>query len=361
VIDAEAYAALICDWCLEVQPDQQILVQTTTVAQEPALALHNAILERGGWPFLRLSLPGQAAAFFAHARDGQLDRHPPLDLTEMEAIDAFLRIGAPAGRHELEDVEPALLSRLRRAGQPVHEARLKRRWALSIWPTPALAEEARMTLPEYDGFLERALFLDQRDPVAAWQGLRDRQQLLVERLRSAERIRIESDRTDLTLSVAGRIWRNSDGRRNMPSGEVFTSPLERSANGTIHFDIPSGKDAVEVEGVDVSFTDGEITAAHARTGDDYLQAQIGTDAGARFLGEIGIGTNTGIDRATGSTLLDEKIAGTVHLALGASYPECGGQNHSAIHWDLICDLRKGGRITVDGEALSVDGRFVDGA
>ena len=212
-----------------------------------------------------------------------------------------------------------------------------------------------MSDSQYAGFLSGAFLLDQPDPVAAWRALSNRQQLIVDRLADAREVHIESAHTDLRLSVAGRCWINSDGRRNMPSGEVFTSPLESSANGTIHFDVPSMSRGAEVSGVDLKFVDGVVVAAHAAVGDEQLQAALATDAGARRLGELGIGTNTGIDRATGSTLLDEKIAGTIHLALGSSYREAGGLNESALHWDLICDLRKGGRLTVDRELLILDG------
>jgi aminopeptidase len=210
-----------------------------------------------------------------------------------------------------------------------------------------------MRLDEYASFVVRALFLDQEDPVAGWRALSVRQATLVQRLAGAHEIRIEAEGTDLTLSVKGRTWINSDGRRNMPSGEVFTGPHERSANGTIRFDIPSSPRGVEVADIEVEFRDGEVVRARAQRGDGYLQAALGTDAGARYLGELGIGTNIGIDRPTGSILFDEKMAGTVHLALGRSYPETGGQNVSALHWDMICDLRRGGRLTADGETLDL--------
>jgi aminopeptidase len=206
---------------------------------------------------------------------------------------------------------------------------------------------------EYAEFVAGALFLDRADPVAAWRALSARQAQLVQRLSAAREIRIEAEGTDLRLDVAGRTWINSDGKRNMPSGEVFTGPHERSANGTIRFTIPSSPRGVEVSGIELTFRDGEVVAARAQRGEAYLRAAIATDEGARYLGELGIGTNPGIDRSTGSILFDEKMAGTVHLALGRSYPETGGQNSSALHWDMICDLRDGGRLTADGETLRV--------
>jgi aminopeptidase len=200
--------------------------------------------------------------------------------------------------------------------------------------------------------------LDRPDPVAGWAELSARQEELIARLRECTEIRIEAEGTDLRLRVDGRTWVNSDGRRNMPSGEVFTGPLERSANGTIRFTIPTGPRGVIVTGVELVFRDGQVVDAKAERGQHYLDAALATDAGARFLGEIGIGTNAGIDRPTGHILLDEKMAGTVHLALGRSYPETGGTNQSALHWDLICDLRQGGRITADGATIVQDGAVV---
>ena len=355
---ADKFADLICDWCLEVKPDQQILVWTTTLAEDAAVAVHNALLHRGAWPFLRLEPPGLEADFLRHAQDRHLDFFAPLTLTELEAIDSTLRIIAPGNTNAMAGIDGSLLGRVARSRMPLQEAMASRRWALSIWPTPALAQEARMGDREYAAFVERALFLDQADPADAWRALSERQQALVERLASAKEVRIESDRTDLRLNVAGRTWINSNGRRNMPSGEVFTSPLENSATGTIRFDVPSMNRGAEVSGVQVTFAEGEVVEARADVGDQQLQAALATDDGARRLGELGIGTNTGIDRATGSTLLDEKIAGTIHLALGRSYPEAGGQNSSAIHWDLICDLRSGGQVTVDDELLIQDGQLV---
>jgi aminopeptidase len=214
-----------------------------------------------------------------------------------------------------------------------------------------------MGTDEYAAFVTRALFLDRPDPVRAWQQLSARQDELIARLREAREIRIEAEGTDVRLGVTSRTWINSDGRHNMPSGEVFTGPHERSANGTIRFTVPTGPRGVTVTGVEVTFRDGEVVAASAQRGDDYLQAALATDEGARYLGELGIGTNTGIDRSTGHILLDEKMAGTVHLALGRSYPETGGTNVSALHWDLICDLRDGGRLSADGETVVQDGKL----
>jgi aminopeptidase len=357
--DPTAFAALICDWCLQVAPGERVLVDSTTLAEPLALELHAAILDRDAWPFVRLTPSALAAEFYRHARERHRTQPPPVDLGLLEVIDALVRIDAPANTTELADIDPALIARVAGARRELQEASLAKRWSGTLLPTPALAQQAGMAQREYAAFVNRALFLDAADPVAAWRELSARQAQLVERLSAADQIRIEAEGTDISLSVQGRTWINSDGKRNMPSGEVFTGPLEHSANGTIRFTIPTGPRGVTVTGVEIAFEDGQVVEATAERGQQYLDAALATDPGARLLGEIGIGTNAGIDRPTGHILLDEKMAGTVHLALGRSYPETGATNRSALHWDLICDLRQGGRITADGETVVQDGAVVD--
>ena len=212
---------------------------------------------------------------------------------------------------------------------------------------------------ELEAFVTRALFLDRDDPVAAWGELRAFQAGLIEKLAPAREIHIVGEGTDLRLDVSDRVWVNSDGKRNMPSGEVFTGPHERSAEGVIRFTIPTSPRGVVVEDVTLEFREGRVVSARAERGDAYLQATLDTDDGARFLGELGIGTNFGIDRPIGAILFDEKIGGTVHLAVGKSYPETGGTNESVVHWDMICDLRQGGSLSADGEVILRDGAFVE--
>jgi aminopeptidase len=357
VIDAARFARLLAGYCLEVETDQQVVVRSTTLAAPLVLELQREILERGGWPLLRVELPGQTAGFYRHARDEHLDRFAGLALDEAKKAHASVAIQAPENTRALAGIDPERLRRAAPGRHPMRQAALKRRWCLTLWPTEALAQEAGASLPDFERTVEQALFLDRDDPVAAWAGLRGFQERLIDRLKDARRIRIESDGTDLALDVRGRTWVNSDGRRNMPSGEVFTGPHEASATGHVRFDVPSSPAGVHVSGVELTFRDGVVVEARAEQGDEHLQRALATDEGARRLGELGIGTNFGITRPAGMILLDEKIGGTVHLALGRSYPETGGKNVSALHWDLICDLRRGGRITADGEVVQEDGVF----
>jgi aminopeptidase len=356
-LDPAAFADLLAGYCLDVQADEAVLVRSTTLAEPLLLELQRAILRRDAWPLLRVELPGQMRAFYEDARDRHLDDYPDLAHIEAKKIDALLGIQAPGDTRELAGVEPDRIARYARARRPIREATMKKRWCSTLWPTAALAEQAGMPAADFAAFVRGALFLDQPNPVRAWGGLRAFQERLIARLSGARELRLEAEGTDLTLGVAGRTWVNSDGRRNMPSGEVFTGPLERSANGHVRFTVRSAPAGVDVDGVELELRDGEVVAARAAVGDDYLQRALAIDDGARHLGEIGIGTNFGIARPIGTILFDEKIGGTVHIALGRSYPETGGKNKSALHWDLICDLRAGGRLTADGEVVQQDGRF----
>jgi aminopeptidase len=356
-LNAGAFADLLVGYCLEPGPGDQVLIRSTDLAAPLLVELQRAVLQADAWPLLRVELPGQTESFYRHARDRHLDGVPPLGLEEARQADRSLSIQAPEDTRALADIDPETLARAARGRHESRELTLSSRWATTLWPTAALAEQAGMSLRELAAFVSRATFLDRTDPLRAWTGLRDFQARLIERLDGVEELRIVAEGTDLTLNVAGRTWINSDGRRNMPSGEVFTGPLEASATGTIRYTVPSSPAGVDVAGVELTFADGVVVAHGADTGADYLERALATDDGARRLGEVGIGTNFGIDRAIGVILFDEKIGGTVHTALGRSYPETGGTNESALHWDLICDLRHGGKLLADGEVLQEDGRF----
>ncbi len=355
--DTERFAALLTDYCLDVQPGWEVLVRSTTLAAPLLRALHAAILERDAWPLLRPELAGVEEDFHALARERQLDGLGSIAQAEAERADAFLAIQAPFNTRALAGVDAERIARIARSRAPLTELRLRRRWCGTLWPTAAGAQQAGMSDDAFAAFVRGALFLDREDPAQAWRELGAFQAGLIERLSGVRELRIEAEGTDLTLRVDGRAWVNSDGRRNMPSGEVFTGPLEDSANGVVRFTVPSSPRGVAVEDVELTFRDGEVVGARAARGGEYLERTLATDPGARRLGEIGIGTNRGIDRPIGAILFDEKIGGTVHLALGRSYPETGGVNASAVHWDLICDLRDGGRLTTDGEVVQEGGTF----
>ena len=355
--DPAAHAELLAGYCIYAGLGERIAVsgnlQTLPLLEE----LNRALLRRGALPALRLEYPGQAEDFINLASGAVLDWLHPTDLFDAEHTDGSVRLlthRLPGGAAS----DPVRATRRMSAAAPLGAIRSRKKWALTQYPTPQGAAAAGMSEARYADFVSRAMFLDTPDPVAAWGEVRAMQSRLIERLQHADIIRIQAPGTDLSLSVRGRTWANSDGKRNMPSGEVFVSPIEDSAEGQIYFGLPSEYLGQSVEGITLRFERGRIVQARAEVGDEILQAALGTDPGARFLGEIGIGSNAGIQTPSRNILYDEKILGTVHLAAGRSYPETGGLNHSAVHWDMICDLRGGGSISLDGEVFQEGGVFV---
>jgi len=350
-----AWARLLVEYCLEVRENQQVLVVTTTVAQDLAVRFAGMVLERSAYPLLRLTPAAYEAMVMREARGAVLETAAPIELEEAGA-GCSLRIRAPGNMRELAGIPQERVMAWTRRQAEYRRRLLAGRWTLTQYPTPALAQEAGMSTSDFEDFSATAMFLDEPDPVARWGELRERQARLIELLQGRDRVRIQTPLgTDLSFSIAGRTFVNSDGKRNLPSGEVFTSPVEESVEGVAVFDLASGRDGQEVGEVRLVFRDGETVEAQAERGQDHLEAMLAVDAAARRVGEWGIGTNPGLTRATGSILYDEKIDGTVHLALGNAYPETGGRNTSGLHWDLVMDLRTGGRVSVDGQVICRDG------
>jgi len=355
----ERYADLLVGYCTRVEDGDKVMLNVSTGALPLARLLVRAVLRAGGEPFLRLSYPEMTADLVELAGPALLASEATTQLAEMKSMDAYIRVLANENSHSLAGIDQQRMTTVERRLSGVQRWRTEHtRWVGSLFPTGASAQLAGLSTDDYARFVYGAMFLYDLDPAAKWRELGAMQQRLVERLAPASEVHIEGPGTDLRLSVAQRTWLNSDGRRNMPSGEVYTGPLEDSANGHITFAIPSNVRGSSVQGVRLRFEAGAVVEATAERGQHLLDAQLATDAGARRLGELGIGTNPNIDRPTGSTLFDEKILGTVHLALGRSYVESGGLNLSDIHWDLICDLRQEGSVTVDGEPLLEGGRLI---
>jgi aminopeptidase len=354
------WADLLVDYCLRVAPGETILIASDWEGRPLVEACCRAVVLREAHPLVRLELPGLGEFFLQNATETQLAHLPPVALYEAETVDGRIRISAESDTRSMRRVDPPRQAIVDRARDPIRRAAGRKRWVLTQYPTLAYAADAGMEPHDYEAYVASAMFLDREDPVGAWQELGRRQAGLVEFMSGVETVRIEAEGTDLTVSVAGRTWINSDGRRNMPSGEIFTGPVEHSVRGRLRCGFPVCRGGRELVGIALEFAGGRVVSAGADEGEDYLLSMLDLDPGARRLGELGLGLNSGIDRFTGSILYDEKIGGTVHLALGQSYPETGGVNESALHWDLIVDTRTGGRITADGRVVMEDGRWLVG-
>ena len=351
---------VLVDYSIEAGEGEQVLISGGAAAESLIKEVYTRLLDVGAIPIPQVSLAGMQELFFGHARDVHYEKTPPVVRSLYEGADAFISIMAPQNTRALATVDPKKQQALSKRDKTLQEIVLsKDRWALTLFPTEALAQESEMSLSDYEEFVFEAMALNEDDPVRYWREKAKEQQRLIERLEQADEIHIVGQGTDLTLSVKGRKFLNGDGTHNMPCGEIFTGPVEDSTNGEIFFGIPVAVAGREVSGVRFRFEEGRVVEASAERGEEYLNAMLDADEGSRYLGELGIGTNYGIHRATKNILFDEKLGGTVHLAIGRSYEETGGKNESSVHWDLISDLREGGELYADGELLQRDGEFID--
>jgi aminopeptidase len=356
---ADKLARVLVDYSIEAGEGDQVLVSGEAGAGPLIRALYARLLSAGATPITQVGLPGMQELFFEHARAVHYEDVPKITRSIYEGADAQISIKSPSNTRALANVDPSKQQALQRRNKPLSEIVLQKdRWVVTLFPTEALAQEAHMSLSEYEEFVFEAMGLNEEDPVGYWSEKSAEQERLRERLEAAREIRIVGPETDLTLAVEGRTFINSAGRRNMPCGEVFTGPIEDSANGTVYFGVPAAVAGREVSGARLRFEDGKVVEASAERGEEFLMSLLDADAGARYLGELGIGTNYGIRRPSANVLFDEKLGGTVHLAIGRSYAETGGKNESSVHTDLVCDLREGGELYADGELIQENGRFL---
>jgi len=363
-------AHLLVNYSASVRPGHLVLIRGAVTTEPLAMEVYRAVLEARAHPHIRLFPDDADELKLKLADDDQLDFVDPLLMHEMERIDALISFWGGRNTRHLSNCNPVRQARQNRARAPImatlmkrsampHGSRGRLRWVGTQFPNDAAAQDAEMSLSEFEEFLYRACLLNKSDPAAAWQRVSTAQQRLADYLQKGRELRIvHRDGTDIRFGIAGRRWINCDGRHNIPDGEVFTGPVEDATEGVVQFRFPAVYGGREVHDVRLVFERGRVIDASAGKGEAFLIEMLDQDPGARVVGEVAIGTNYHIRRHIRNTLFDEKIGGTFHLALGASYPESGGRNKSALHWDLVCDLQRGGRIEVDGKTISRDGRFV---
>jgi aminopeptidase len=357
-------ARILVGYSTKVSEGETVVIEGSSAAEPLVAAVYEEVLRAGANPMLALGFEGQDAIYYGTASDAQLDWISPFSSWAAEHADCRIAIGADLNTRELSRVPPGRQMRRQAATRPLMEQTMERsargehRWVYTLFPTNAYASDAEMSLRDFQDFYFRACLAEDGDPVGAWTRASKETHRLTDWIQGREEVRITGPGTDLTLGIAGRTFIPCDGEHNMPDGEFFTGPIEDATEGTVSFDLPAVIGGREVSGVRLRFEAGKVVDASAERGEEFLINLLDTDEGSRTLGELGIGTNFGIDRGTRDVLLDEKIGGTVHLAVGASYPESGGKNDSAVHTDMVCDLRRGGRIEVDGELLQENGAFV---
>ena len=349
----DRHAKLLVRYSTRIKKGERVIVKASAASAPLILALQREILDVGAFPVLRISVPGQSYNYYSHAKQHHLEDLSPISRYEVRKCQVNISIYDDTNTHELSSIDPEKIAVRRKTYQPLSDYILRNiRWCGTLFPTDAFAQDADMSLREYEDFVYKAMFCDKKDPIKEWKKISAYQEKLAKRLNKAKTVQIIGRETDLTMDVEGRTFVNSDGRYNMPSGEVFTAPHIRSVEGHILYDdFPTIYGGKEVQGVYLEFKRGKVVKATAEKNEDYLLKMLDIDKGARYLGELGIGTNFGIQRFTKNILFDEKIGGTIHLALGRAYEECGGKNKSALHWDMIKDLRKHGELLVDGKKM----------
>jgi aminopeptidase len=350
----DEYARLLVHRSIGVQAGWQVCVRGNHLGRPLLEAVIEQLARARAYPFVQLAFE-QVGGPFAREAPIELLRVPsPLQRRVWEEMDAVISVWSPESTQEGRELSEERQTALQQMAAPLRERTMSLTipWVIAEWPVQSLAEDAGMTLAEYEQFIFDAVLLDWDAEAARMRGIADV-------FDGADEVRIVGPGTDLTLSLAGRTGSVDDGHINMPGGEVFYSPVEDSANGVIEFsEFPAVHYGTEVEGARFVFENGRIVEATARTNQEFLVQTLDTDAGARRLGELGIGCNPGIQRFMKNVGFDEKINGTVHLAVGNSYTFTGGRNESSIHWDIVKDLRTAGRIYADGRLVQENGTWL---
>lgn len=363
-IRVEKLADLLVNYSVGVKHGDKVVIQGETSGEPLIKAVFVKVLQAGGLPYTMVALPGMEELVYKYGNNQQLQFVPEPYKLVMSTYDARISILSEVNTKALSNIDPVKSVMHAQSRSELMKIFMKRsaagelRWVVGPYPTNALAQDAEMSLMDYEDFVYGACMPDLNDPIGYWQRFSAKQQEIVNWLKGKQAIHVIGKETDLRLSIAGRNFENCDGKMNMPDGEVFTGPVEDSIEGHVYFSYPAINAGREVTGVRLTFENGEVVKATAEKNQDYLVKTIAIDEGSRRVGEFAIGTNEGIKKFTREILFDEKIGGSFHMALGSGYPETGSKNESAIHWDMVCDLRDGGEIWVDDTLFYKNGKFV---
>lgn len=361
--DIEKYARLIVDYCVSVKKFDEVAIYGSVEAMPLIREIWREAVVRGAYPRLIINDDYLSEVFYRYAPKELLEYVSPIDKFIAEKIAVRISILSPQHSKPLVNVDPDKIRQRYKAIREIRDIFTKRdaagdlRWVVAPYPTYAMAQEAGMSPIEFEEFVYRAVKLYESDPVKAWIEQGRWQERIANMLSKVDELRIVSENADLLAKVGGRTWINDDGRNNMPGGEVFSAPHEDGVEGFIEFEFPAVYSGVEVERVRLVFRRGEVVEANALKGAEFLRKMLEVDEGARRVGEIAFGLNYDINRFTKEILFDEKIGGTMHMALGSAYLKTGGRNMSSIHWDMVKDMRRG-RVYADKDLIYENGKFI---
>ncbi len=361
----EKYANILVEYSTNVQKGDLVLIRAESHLCQPLVKeVYKQVIQKGAHPIVRCSIEGLTETFIKYADDEQLAYIDPITKLEYEKVDKLISIGAPLNVKNMARANSQKMAKRSSATRDLSSLMLNRAaegklaWVIADFPTNALAQEAKMSLDEYTEFIINSCYLDLDNPIAKWKDIGKEQDRIVEILNGTKKLHIIGDRTDITFSVEGRKWVSCAGLNNFPDGEIFTSPVEDSANGEIYFDFPAIYRGNESHKIWLKLENGKVIDAKAEKGEEFLLSMLDMDNGSRFVGEIAIGTNDRVKDVTGNILFDEKIGGSIRMALGASYPETGGKNESGLHWDIIKNMKENSKIFADDKLVYENGKFI---
>lgn len=357
------HAKVITEYCLYLKPGEKISIIGNIKTLPLMRAVYEEAIKLGALPWITLQDEWVEESLLKYGNDEQISYFPAAEITNIKNIDALLFIWGSENTRHLSAIPSEKSSKRAKAMSEWFKVYSERqvkgelRWCGTLFPTTSQAQESSMSLTDYEDFVYSACYIDSTDPVDCWRKIHDEQQRYVDYLDKIKKLRIVAEDTDITMLCEGRKWQNSDGHENFPSGEVFTSPIENSINGQIRFSYPGIYMGKEIEDIRLTFKDGEVVKATAAKGQELLDEILKIE-GAKFAGEVAMGTNYNIKKFTKNILFDEKLGGTTHIALGRGFPKAGGKNVSDIHWDMLCDMKNGGEIFADGVLIYKDGKFL---
>ncbi|MEK6922546.1 MAG: aminopeptidase, partial [Nanoarchaeota archaeon] len=344
-------AEILVNYSTKVKEGEYVLIDGDIVCEPLFKELYRLVLEKGAYPIVKASFPWQSYVYYKTANDKQLNHFPEVAMEEMKKMAVVIYVAGGTNTRNLTSIDPKKIALRQKVVESVGKERMKKRWVIFDYPSHSLAQEADMSTEEFEDFVYGASLFD-------WKEKSKELDRAMEIMSKGKEVRIVGENTDLRFSINGRKFVKGDGTCNMPDGEIFTAPVENSVNGHVEFSYPAIRAGREIGGVYLEFKDGKIVKATAEKGEAFLKEMINSDEGSRYLGEFGIGLNEGIKKPIKNILFDEKMAKTIHFAIGNAYPECNGINVSSVHWDIIKDMRNGGKIYLDGKRVYENGEFL---